>query len=120
MSYEESSKCPICGNATLSKRVYEELIEYKGEKCAISDYAVLACSVCGEEIVSRHSLKRAQKIIVDFHRKVDGLLTSSEIKQIRSRLGYTQKQMGTLFGGGEKSFARYENATLKQSHGYGS
>ena len=46
---------------------------------------------------------------------MDGLLTSQEIKKIRKSLGFTQEVLGELLGGGEKSFARYENGHVTQS-----
>lgn len=115
MDRKKGSKCPICGNGILRKEEIKEVFEYKGTRCSVPDYVVFKCPSCKEEIVSKESLKRAQKIIVDFQRKVDGMLTSSEIRQLRIGLGFTQREMSNRFGGGEKSFARYENATLRQS-----
>lgn len=113
--YKDGSKCPICGSGILDEISINEVFEYKGEKCTVPDYVVFRCSVCEEDIVSKQSLKKAEKYLVDFQKKVDGLLTSEKIRKIREKLGLTQRQMGIIFGGGEKSFARYENATLKQS-----
>jgi len=113
--YSKNNKCPICGDGILNEKVLEETFEYKGQYHTIPDYVVYECPNCGESIVPKDTLKATAKEIRDFQRKVDGLLTSDEIKKVRNFLGFTQEQMGALFGGGAKSFARYENGEVTQS-----
>ena len=48
-------------------------------------------------------------------RSAAGFLTDEEIKEIRKKLGLTQKQMAETLGVGEKNFARYENLSVRQS-----
>jgi len=108
-------RCPICGEGVLAKTVLEEKFEYKGQSLTVPDYVVYNCPNCDEGIVDKNTLKDTEKIIRDFHRKTDGLLTSKEIRKIRRSFGFTQVAMGELLGGGEKSFARYENGQVTQS-----
>lgn len=108
-------KCPICGLGKLSKKVSDEVFEYKGNKIIVPEYTIYICNVCGEAIVDNDSLKRSGKILKDFQRKVDGFLSGDEIKKIRRKLGLTQEEMSQILGGGKKAFARYETGEVSQS-----
>ena len=44
----------------------------------------------------------------------DGFLTDEDIKRIRKKLGFTQKEMAEKLGVGLKNFARYENLSVRQ------
>jgi len=110
-------KCPICGTGILKKRIGEETFEYKGESITIPNYVTYECAECGEAIVDNEALKTSGKILKDFQRKVDGLLTGSQIKAIREKLGLTQEQLADIVGGGLKSIARYESGQVCQSKG---
>ena len=48
-------------------------------------------------------------------RSAAGFLTDEKIKEIRKKLGLTQRQMAETLGVGEKNFARYENLSVRQS-----
>ena len=115
MNIENNDLCPICSKGLLKKKNIRETFEYKGRKLSINDYIIYECPDCDESIVDPKTLKNTEIIIRDFHRKVDGLLTSKEIKAIRTSLGYTQNEFSILLGGGLKSFTRYENGTVTQS-----
>ena len=94
----------------------EETFTYKGRSITISDYLIYKCGECGEEMVEdKYSSKKSGKILGDFYREVDGLLTGSQIKRIRQKLEFTQEQMAQVFGGGLKAFARYESGKVCQS-----
>jgi len=45
----------------------------------------------------------------------EGYLTAEDIKRIRKKLGLTQKAMAEKLGVGVKTFARYENRSVRQS-----
>ncbi|HOP40733.1 MAG TPA: type II toxin-antitoxin system MqsA family antitoxin [Geobacteraceae bacterium] len=109
-------ECPICGYDKLQKKVITEVFEYKGETLEVPDYTIWECTKCGEEIVDKKTMKESSKLIKDFYRKVDGLLTASDIKRIRKfKLCLTQEKASSLLGGGAKSFARYETSEVIQS-----
>ena len=107
--------CGICGSNKIVKQKCVETFEYKGQKLKVEDYSVFKCNTCGEEFVDEAYLKTIELRLRDFHRSVDGLLTSKEIKEIRKSLGFSQEKLGELLGGGKKAFARYENGTVCQS-----
>jgi HTH-type transcriptional regulator/antitoxin MqsA len=81
----------------------------------VPDYHILECGACGEAVVQRESARQAEKMLRDFGRGVDGLLTAADIKRIRRKLHLTQEQMAQVLGGGLKGFARYENGQVIQS-----
>lgn len=110
-------KCPICGVGSLKKEVGAEAFEYKGMTTTVPNYVTYKCDECGEAIVDKVTLKESGRILKDFQRKVDGLLTSEEIKSIRKKLNRTQEEMAEILGGGLKSFARYETGQVCQSRG---
>ncbi|GBC60567.1 type II toxin-antitoxin system MqsA family antit oxin [Desulfonema ishimotonii] len=113
--YKDGDMCPICGQATLERSVIDETFEYKGREITVSDYVIHTCPECGESVVDPESLRSSEKIIRDFQRRTDGLLTSDEIRRTRKASGFTQEAFGKILGGGVKGFARYENGQVTQS-----
>lgn len=113
--YANGNLCPICGEGSLERKEIKETFEYKGSHLTIDNYIVYECNECEESIVDPKTLKDTEKMIRDFHREVDGLLISSDIRQIRNSFQYTQETFGEILGGGKKSFARYENGSVTQS-----
>ncbi len=113
----KAQKCPICGAGSLKKEVKTETFTYKGESKDIPNYITWSCSECGEAIVDNETLKASGKILKDFQREVDGLLTGQQIKNVRTKLGLTQTQLAHIIGGGLKSVARYEASQISQSKG---
>lgn len=107
--------CPVCDRGKLAEQVIVEKFSYKGKKLLIEDYHIFNCDICGEEIVSQKSLKKSERVLTDFRRRVDGLLVSGEIKAIRKKLCMTQIEMAEYLGVAEKTFARYENGQVTQS-----
>ncbi|EIJ43650.1 putative zinc finger/helix-turn-helix protein, YgiT family [Beggiatoa alba B18LD] len=100
-------KCPFCADGFLERKTILETYEYKGQTLTVKqagDY----CNACDEGILSGKDLQETQKQIHDFHAKIDGLLTSDEIRTIRKKLKLTQKQAALIFGGGANAFSRYE------------
>lgn len=110
-------RCPICDKGTLKKEVVVEPFEYKGQKITIPNYIKYRCDKCGEAVVDNVTLRESGKILKDFQRQVDGMLTGEEIKRIRTKLNLTQEEMAEIVGGGLKGFARYETGQVSQSKG---
>lgn len=113
----KAQKCPICGVGSLKREVKTERFEYKGETKEVPNYITWECSECGEAIVDNKSLKESGKMLKDFQREVDGLLTGKQIKDVRAKLDLTQAQLAHIIGGGLKSIARYEAGLVCQSKG---
>ena len=113
--YKQGDACPLCGAGLLSEKVAEERFNYKGHSLNVPDYRILECPACNEAVVEKDSARRAEKLLKDFGRQIDGLLMAADIKRIRRKLHLTQEQMATVLGGGLKGFARYENGQVVQS-----
>ncbi len=65
----------------------------------------------GEWVLS----EEAHRIIEDTKAREMGLLQPRQLKELRERHGYTQKQMGELFQIGEKSWSRWESGKHRPS-----
>lgn len=113
--YKKGDNCPVCSKGSLSEQVITEEFEYKRKKIQVPNYHVFSCDKCKEELVSPITIRETEKTLTDFRRKVDGLLTSDEIKAIRKKIGKTQIKMSSMFGYSPKTFARYENGQVTQS-----
>lgn len=113
--YRNGEKCPICGGGKLRKKTAKVSFDYKGTKCVVKDYVSYVCSACKEGIPDPSTLKRADRLLVDHRRKVEGLLASEEIKSIRLSLNMSQAELARELGVAEKTFTRYENGLVVQS-----
>lgn len=112
--YKTGQRCVVCGEGKLTQKIVTEKFKYKGKENTISDYCVYECNKCEDVLVDSKTIRSTEKILTDFRREIDGLLTSSEIVQIRKKLGKTQKEMAELLEAGEKNFARYETGQVTQ------
>lgn len=113
--YREGANCPLCGAGGLVGVVQTERFEYKGVPLEIPDYRFWRCDACGEEFADPGTTRRHERALRDHQRRVDGLLTSAQIRDIRKSLSFSQVELGRLLGGGDKGFAKYETGRLIQS-----
>ena len=98
--------CPIC-RGKLEYKTEDIVYEYKDKSMTISQPAEY-CLSCGESFLSADDIKATKRDIVDFKRSVDHLLKTKEIKAIRKKLNLTQQEASKIFGGGIRSFYKYE------------
>ncbi len=112
--YKDGDMCPICGVGTIKVERKPETFEYKGKTLTL-ELTVYSCDVCGEDFFDDEEMRKHQKTIKDFQRRVDGLLTSEEIKQIREKYGLSQRELARILGVAEKSIAKYEAGFVAQS-----
>jgi HTH-type transcriptional regulator / antitoxin MqsA len=103
--------CRKCGSP-LVKHTKKEVFNYKNKSLSI-DASFLKCSKCKTEIDmnAEERLKQRRRLELS----VDGYLTDEDIRRIRKKLGLTQKEMEVKLGVGSKTFARYENLSVRQS-----
>lgn len=71
------------------------------------------CKKCGEQVFPDSIAKANDIIIFDEYRRLEGLLTSKEIKAIREKRHLSQAQLAKLINCGEKNITRYENGTIQ-------
>jgi HTH-type transcriptional regulator / antitoxin MqsA len=102
--------CPDCGSR-LVKHLERHEYEYRGKTFGI-DAVILSCSSCGKEINNTKQFAQQKKRI---ELAADGYLTDKEILAIRTKFGLTQVEFAKKLGVAEKTFARYENLSVRQS-----
>ncbi len=108
--------CPFCNSQESVERISrKEVFEYKGHSKTFDDYIVYDCGKCGEEYEEPSDNLHIEEEMLNFRRRIDGLLSPSDIKKNRLAMGFTQKDFAEALGVGEKNFARYENGSVTQS-----
>ena len=107
--------CPNCEQGALVSAVDVEEFPHHGVTLSIDEYEFSECPVCQSQIVLIEQAKRNEVRFADARRKHDGLLTSCEIKELRSRHQLTQSKAADLFGGGPNAFSKYERGEACQS-----
>ncbi len=112
--YNEGGPCPVCEGA-LKQNFKNKNFKYKNEHLVIENYPSFKCQKCGEEFLDEKTIKEFEPMIRDFQRKVNGLLTSEEIKAIRKKLHITQEKLAQLLGVSRLTINRYENGQQTQT-----
>ena len=98
---------PFCGQGVLEHRTVRETYTYKGHDLEV-DQPGEFCNRCDEGIITGKDMKASEQAFHDLRANVDGLLTSGEVRRIRTKLKLSQRRAGEIFGGGPNAFSRYE------------
>jgi len=106
--------CPICGEGYLDALVGKNIVEYK-DRTGELDAKYCICDVCGAEQINATQARDNKRTMIAFKKQVDGLLTGAQVREIRERLGISQAEAATIFGGGPVAFSKYENDDVTQS-----
>lgn len=105
-------KCPQCSSLKFNAAKIRHEFEIKGES-----FNIIAemnhCIDCGFSAADDMQMAEIQKRTADAYRKEKNLLTSEEIKSLRSDLGMTQAQFAEFLGVGEASVARWETFQIQ-------
>ena len=105
------SRCPECGHGlvpdtrplTLEYGGYSEVVSLPGQYC----------NNCGEGVVNlRKVAPITDPALNRMKAKAHGLLRPEQVRGIRKRLKLTQKDAGTIIGGGPKAFQKYESGRV--------
>ena len=107
--------CPVCDQGSLKEERYSDQFKYGKHLVDVDELESYLCDVCNAEPISPTQILRNQIKIADAKRKHARLLTSVEIKEIRSSLSLTQREAAILFGGGANAFSKYERGDVVQS-----
>jgi len=97
----------------MERRTVRETYTYKGHDLQVEQPGEF-CDRCDEGIVTGGDMKATEQAFHDLRATVDGLLTSTEVRRIRTGLKLTQRQAGEIFGGGPNAFSRYERGLAMQ------
>ena len=106
--------CPMCEEGQLIPNICMEKTVHQGKTLTV-DYESSTCSNCASEIVTPTQAHHNQARILDEHRKINGLLTGTEIKQIRENFQLTPTEAANLFGDETLAFSKYETGEAVQS-----
>ncbi len=116
--------CRACRASVPSMTVVEscQSLEVKGLDLVVDGLRNWECSECGAQVETPDQMDYNAELIKAAYQKVRcgnkdqrGLLRGSSIREIRNRLGLTQKQAAAVFGGGPTAFAKYEAEDVIQS-----
>jgi len=107
--------CPICETGSLSEQVHTGEIQYRDRAVRVPGLEYSECNNCEADPVLAEQAKRNQVRFADTRRKIDGLLSSSDIRKARRYLGLTQHAASSVFGGGLNAFSKYERGEVIQS-----
>ncbi len=105
-------QCPVCGKGRLNRKTVHQTFIYKGKKFRYEQPG-LYCDNCKEGVLDNSDMEAVESTLFDFRAKVDGYLTTGEIRRIRKKLNLTQRKAGEFFGGGHNAFSRYESGLAR-------
>ncbi len=105
--------CPETGSAMVRDTRPLE-ISYKGQSTTI-DMPGWYCKESGESFHTADDLKVSDAALKELRLQVEHLLKPQEVKRIRTKIGLTQREAGTLLGGGPNAFQKYEQDTVTVS-----
>src|SRR2546421_12140352 len=110
--------CPSCGAPSLERRFVKDRFEYGAEDKTVwveaENVPVEICARCHETF----SGPEAARVRHDAICKTLGLLTPSEIRNLRERLGMTQEQFADWTGIGVATISRWERGRWLQTRAH--
>lgn len=116
IDFHAGQTCPICESGIFVEKEKLFSFDYKGSNFS-KNITVLSCSSCEEEFIKSCDEKTIDIEAIAFRRRVDGLLTPKEIRDVRERFDLTQDQIAKILKIGAKNFSRYENGKFAQPQG---
>jgi HTH-type transcriptional regulator / antitoxin MqsA len=115
MSNKAQLLCTVCDVGSLTPSVYSDYFSHNSGKIFVEGLEKYDCSECHESPIFTDQVRRNQIRISDAKRLADGLLTCTQVKKIRDRLGLSQSGAASAFGGGGNAFSKYERGEVIQS-----
>jgi HTH-type transcriptional regulator/antitoxin MqsA len=102
--------CHECGGEMLRDTRPLDLT-YKGDTIQV-DQPGWYCIKCDEVVLSSKDFAATEPFASAQRARVDGLLTPSEIRRIRTKLKLSQRRAGDVLGGGPRAFQKYERGAI--------
>ncbi len=115
MTTKTKHLCPMCEEGELIFKTISEEYIYKKQKYTVKGIETTECPICDDEITLPEQIKHNEALIIEAKRKLEGFLSSNEIKGLRKKLNLTQEQAAKIFGGGVNAFSKYERNEVIQS-----
>ena len=104
--------CPQCEGSKYKARNLRRSYDIKDDTVEVMA-EINACTDCGFESASIAQMSSLQKIASDEYRKKYSLLTSEQIKSLRTSTGMTQVEFSKYLGVGDASVARWETFQIQ-------
>lgn len=110
------SKAPVCPETgkPMVRATRPMEISYKGQSTTI-EMPGWYCDESGESIFTAEDMKVSDAALRDLRKEVENLLKPHDVKRIRTKIGLTQREAGSLLGGGPNAFQKYEQDTVSVS-----
>ena len=110
------TKAPVCPETgkPMVRDTRPMEISYKGQSATI-DMPGWYCHESGESIHTAEDMKVSDAALKELRLQVENLLKPQEVKRIRTKIGLTQREAGTILGGGPNAFQKYEQDTVTVS-----
>lgn len=108
--------CPQCERGKLGVLKKTLIFTYKDRSKKFPNEKLFKCNVCDYEGLTHNDNERIDKILADFRRSIDNLLSCNQLQSIRKELGLNKKQMAKVLSVNEKTIGRYENGKVTQSN----
>lgn len=106
-------RCHECG-AVMRRGARDVPYSYKGETIQVKQPGWY-CTGCDEGVLDGADMAATESAFVDLKARVDGVLSPSQVRQIRQKLRLSQRKAGALLGGGPRAFQKYEKGTAMVS-----
>jgi len=104
-------KCPS-GHGEMRQKKIHKTVTFRGMEVPLVTKAYV-CTECGLEAGTVASAGVVQRTIANAYRKKAGLLTGTEIRDLRKERGLTQKQLADLLKVGVASIKRWETGLIQ-------
>jgi HTH-type transcriptional regulator / antitoxin MqsA len=110
------SNVPVCPETEkpMARGTRPMEISYKGQSTTI-DMPGWYCDESSESIHTAEDMKVSDAALKELRKEVENLLKPQDVKRIRKKIGLTQREAGTLLGGGPNAFQKYEQDTVSVS-----
>ena len=110
------SKAPVCPETgkPMVRDTRPKELSYKGQSATI-DMPGWYCHESGESIHTAEDMKVSDAALKELRLEVENLLKPQDVKRIRTKIGLTQREAGTILGGGPNAFQKYEQDTVTVS-----
>lgn len=105
-------KCFQCGKGKMTSKVVGMTARVRGEETPVQAEAMV-CNHCGFQVLSDEQSDAYTVASADAYRERHGLLTSSELKEIRNRLGMSQQAFANYLKAGVASVKRWESGLVQ-------
>ena len=106
--------CPTCG--TVMRQMQSKLrLPVNGEETVVPGAPHLECPACSEVVLRLDDARGLRERALEIYRRKHGLLSASEIKSIRVRLGLTQGAIARLLRLGSNTISRWESGRNAQT-----